>query len=387
MRGRILFVLAVVAFLFPTTLNGIVTNTYLLIFATLLEIVFISLILFGKLKINKIQGMYSLAILLILLIATLFTLLSGIKIGSFMYYLSYITISSIDFKNSEYSKTNNINAYRFFSILVILLGLCMILNIPIINNIEYKFYGAYYQELIPLMQMGSKPVLTFSTHSVSGFAMFLFFCMSFFTYKKFHMKIDLFLSFGFCFLIVNLKSFTAIMYFVIAIGMIFTLLSRKTVIRICVFIGLVIIYMLIFQKSAVNEMSTMIHYILFEKQNNGLTGRYAKGGAMTKNLSFIKDNLFRPVGFGFDDRLSFVDSGIIEYLLRGSILLVISMYLGFFTFLKNNIDSKLILIILFSAFITFETGFAVLILTKIIFFIPFMITYFEYLSNTNKKLE
>lgn len=247
MRGRILFVLAVVAFLFPTTLNGIVTNTYLLIFATLLEIVFISLILFGKLKINKIQGMYSLAILLILLIATLFTPLSGIKFGSFMYYLSYITISSIDFKNSEYSKTNNINAYRFFSILVILLGLCMILNIPIINNIEYKFYGAYYQELIPLMQMGSKPVLTFSTHSVSGFAMFLFFCMSFFTYKKFHMKIDLFLSFGFCFLIVNLKSFTAIMYFVIAIGMIFTLLSRKTVIRICVFIGLVIIYMLIFQ--------------------------------------------------------------------------------------------------------------------------------------------
>ncbi len=58
----------------------------------------------------------------------------------------------------------------------------------------------------------------------------------------------------------------------------------------------------------------------------------------------------------------YVDSGYVEYLTRGTFLLVILIFAGLFLFLRNNLKSKNAAYSLFFIFLLFENGSQVLLI-------------------------
>jgi hypothetical protein len=304
--------------------------------------------------------------------------------GIYPAYFIYSLIILINFKKIGYSKylKTSLLLVSFFQIV---LGAGLLIKDITIEDFILDNYSYGYPTLVPYMLQQLKPVTTFATHSVSAFFFFILFILNFYTYKQNNKFIYLLFSIFFIILLLFTRSNTAYMYTFVSLLFLLVYLSKSPVslFWFLTFSGAIAIYGYYEYFEVVN---VLISYDLAEttgSQGSGILGRYSSSSAnyLAPTIQFIKDHPFTPIGLSYSDNIFFTDSGPIIYFIRGSIFLVLAMYLGLYLFLRNNILNKQISFFLFVVFMLFETGMPNLIYTRSLYLLIFVGVYFNYLSD------
>ncbi|WP_141493445.1 hypothetical protein [Bacillus thuringiensis] len=168
--------------------------------------------------------------------------------------------------------------------------------------------------------------------------------------------------------------------------MVYYFLNKRIVAYSIVLIGFMCCWIYSEQVDAFLNMIELTMDQTFSSHSNGVLGRYSDNGNLAGNLDYINEHPFRPIGFGYSPEIFYGDSGIVEYLTRGSVLLVLSMYGALFLFLKNNLYSKKIAYSLFILIVLFEIGFTVLTYGRMLYLLPFVVLYLNSLEQEKEAV-
>jgi hypothetical protein len=382
-NNTILLSMLVIGFFFPTSINGLISLKLSLIHSFIL--MFFLFILFIINNLNKKTLLVTLSINLILLYFTTIHLFANslnfekISWGSYipfvclslLYPISFLKIKSTEFLNKVFVLIN---------IIIITIGFLIILDFNPVNTFILKYYSMGYQELVFNMLASNKPVSMFGSHSIASMFYYIFFYISFHTFMHTKKKFSLLLAICNLVLIFNLNSVSAYILLAIGISQIFLqLFKRYSFFRIMSIPAAFVIVVSFIITTKDNAM------LVFSSQSNGFLGRYATDGALASNIEYITNHLL-PVGLWISANLYFTDSGFVVNYLKGSIFLVVAIYLGVFLLLKHNIKNKTTVLTLFVIFCLFEIGYPILSFTRMLYFIPFIITYLHQLeSNSQNK--
>ena len=298
----------------------------------------------------------------------------------------------LNFKLENYFK-KIITWFNIFIITQIILGWGIILQIDIIQKILLAFFDGNLLTIGLLSEMivQLKPINTFLTHSIAGFYMFIFFVLNFYTFIFKNKIIYLIISFNFLFFLIFLNSSTSFYFFLISIGLImFELfnLGNKKVLFFLIFIGCILVFF--YYPTIINNyrFTNFDDYYTIRQSNvNGIATRYSKDSRFwfRENYEYIEDNPFVGLGLNFNNKLFYTDNGYLLIYLRGSIYLFLLFYIGFINFLKRNIIGNKFFIISIITYLLFELGYANLLNSRSLYFLPFLILYFNNLINLKKN--
>ncbi|MEH7618622.1 hypothetical protein V7200_23695, partial [Cytobacillus firmus] len=311
-----------------------------------------------------------------------FTLTSPFSNFTYGAYASYLTLTFLfllNLRNVELLMISRV-VFKIINILIIVSSVLSLLENEIVRGILVDYYSSGYPLLVERMLLAGKPVLTFGTHSLAGVFFYLFYYINLKEYENTKDKVNLLILISYIILLFFLKSTTSTLLLIIATIQFFTTIFKYK--KISVFsLPLILILVLFWDNIGFVGQFTVI----FGKEGNGFVGRYSGEGVLVNNINYIMNNPFRGIGLGHDDSLYYTDSGIILNLLRGSIFLALSIYIGlFFLFSKNLLNKKtafyLVLIIL-----AFEIGYSLLTYKRMIAFIPFLIVYLNTLESYRIK--
>lgn len=238
-----------------------------------------------------------------------------------------------------------------------------------------------YAELLPTMLVLRKPVFTFGSHSLAGFFYFLFFYLNLETYRAYRRRADLALAVGCILAGALLASITSAVLMTAALLLLFVGIGRA---RWPLFTALALALALtawryrgdIGSFVAVSNMLTSLEF-----EGGGLSGRFGRSGNLLSNLELIRSQPLRPIGFSFSSTVFYGDSGPIEYVLRGSLPLLLSVYGGFALFLWRNLRLRRDALVLFAVTVAFEVGMSVLTYHRFVYVALFAVLYLNSLAS------
>lgn len=314
--------------------------------------------------------------------ATLLSPTRDLAYGAFAAYFGLSLVYCLDLRKPANGGLLRA-AFIVANVLNVALAAGILFGVPAVTDLLVLWYSEFYPALVPGLLAEQKPVLTFATHSLAGFFLYLFFYLNLRTYVArggpfFLLAAGLNLA-----LLAFLKSNTGYAFF--ALGCVqlvflgFSTRGRALVLLILLMVGGVALSVSM-SSLAIQDVWTTVSSTL-ESQQNGLVGRYSLGGRQDDNLDFIARHPLSPVGFSTPSDLFIVDSGPIEYLLRGSLPLLLSVYAGLWLFLRWNLWSRREAWTLFAIFVIFELGFANLVYHRTLFILPFSVAYLNALRN------
>ncbi|MCU5209330.1 hypothetical protein [Bacillus paranthracis] len=301
-----------------------------------------------------------------------------------MYYILFSLLMCINLKDEELLPKNKRLVINLVHTTILIFCLLIITQNQTIIDFFINNYSLYYQDMMPYALAMKKPVVMFAAHSVAGFFLYLMFYMCFALYKKEGKLIQLVFSVLYVWFIFNLSSNGGYIFFSVAtIQLLYYFLKYKTLkaFGLISIIFVSALFVLEEVMNVINKYSTIISRTLSSDQN-GISGRYSNDGILSGNIDYIKDNILMPVGFGNSPDLFFGDSGMMEYMLRGSIPLVILMYLGLYLFLKRNLYSNYAVITIFVAVIIMDFGAQTLLSFRTLLIFPFVVIY---LNDIHKR--
>ena len=119
---------------------------------------------------------------------------------------------------------------------------------------------------------------------------------------------------------------------------------------------------------------------IIRNPGSGLGGRYLPGGTMYYDVSYIAEHPFSPVGASFKEDMVAGDGGLVEYMLRGSLPLLLLMYGGVLYFLRRNLQSRSQAYYFFVIIVAFEIGMTTLVNYRALFLFPAMVVYLNHLT-------
>lgn len=275
-------------------------------------------------------------------------------------------------------------AFILANLLNFTLGVGIVFAVPAVTSFVVDYYSNFYSDLVrnAAVTLG-KPILTFSTHSLAGFFLYLFFYLNLRSHQAggnvfFLLAAGVNLALcgllqsntGYVFLVVGCVQLAAhgmrrrglpsLLLLPLAGGALALWLSTNSV----------------DWKDLQATVSATIG-----SQSNGVLGRYGTSGEQNVNLEFLARHPLTTIGFSYDPRLEIVDSGPIEYVLRGSLPLLLSIYGGLWLFLRSNVVSRREAWTLFVIFVIFEVGFANLVYFRTAFILPFVAVYMNVLRQ------
>jgi hypothetical protein len=264
------------------------------------------------------------------------------------------------------------------NIINIAAGFAIVAGVQQVNDFIISHYSLGYDELLPNMLALHKPVLTFGSHSIAAFFLYLFFWINLQAYKV--KRNWWLLAFSVCYLLliafllsVSALAFVAIGTFQLAAHFgsgIRHKLAWVTV-SMCLVLGAAVSWGRAFNWGSSLEVVEAI----LQDPGNGLSGRLLPGGTMYYDVEYLREHPFSPVGTSFREGMMFGDCGPIEYVLRGSLPLLFLMYGGLFYFLRRNLLSKFHAVFLFVAIVMFELGITTLISLRALYLLPVFIVY------------
>lgn len=382
MRNFLIVFLFLLGIFLPTSINYIILEENV---TGLYAVILCAVLFMWKLKDAEFPikiSLIGLLIIFILLFSTWISPFNKYSIGALPPVIAFSILFCLDLNKFSLGE-RTFKLFTIINVFFLLLGFCIVLDVQFVKDFFLKYYNAYYQNLLPNMFSQNKPVLFFSSHSRGAFHLFLFFIISFIVYKHLSRPIYLFFCFGYIYLILNLDSNTAYMFFFLACPiLLFHLLKNKF--RQFV-ISLSVISVVVALK--IQDVMKLFSDLRFElqstlnSQRNGLTGRFGEGGQLIENLNYIMENPFRPVGLGYSNDLFFSDNGMVLYTLRGTIFLTILIYLGFFLFLKRNLNHNYQIYLLFLAFFLMDLAAPSLTYFRTQFILPLLIVFIRSVSD------
>jgi hypothetical protein len=138
--------------------------------------------------------------------------------------------------------------------------------------------------------------------------------------------------------------------------------------------------------SDISQVLPQLAGTILNSDVNGLLPRYGPGGALRAPLTYLFDHPMSPIGFitpsavaAGDTALG--DSGPVEYLLRGSIPLLVLVYFGLYKFLRFNLPLREHALFLFLVIVAFEIGFSSLIYFRTLYLLPFFVIYMRQVTS------
>jgi hypothetical protein len=273
--------------------------------------------------------------------------------------------------------------YLIVNITNIVMGIAILAGSDVVKEILVNLYSQGYTELVPAMLFARKPVLTFGTHSVAGFFLYLFFYVNWATYKVKKSKLSM--VFALCYLCLTLALLSVTGLLLSVIGIIQVLYSawssakhRWVWASSMLVVGLLV---LSFEWDVVSKIAEAAKAIL-TSPGNGFLGRLTPTGTMYWDMQYVMKHPFSPVGLSVNTELLVADMGLLDYFIRGSIILVVWVYGGLFFFLRRNLIAKADLYFLFAAIMAFELGFSVLLYPRTPFLLAFFVIYLNGLRRS-----
>jgi hypothetical protein len=270
-----------------------------------------------------------------------------------------------------------------FNIINIVVGAAIVLGFQPVDDFIIAHYSMAYDELLPNMLAWRKPVLTFASHSLAAFFLYLFFWINLEAYKVKRQK--LFMTFSVCylFLILCLLSVSGLVLGTVGVlqllFFVWSSIRRKFVAAtvLCIF---PVLAAFVGSKIHWREPLDVAKEIL-QNPGNGLMGRFLPGGTMYYDIIYLKGHPFSPVGTSYRTDFMFGDCGPVEYLLRGSLPFLLLVYGGFYYFLRRNLISKWHAYFLFAAFLAFESGISTLVYFRTFYLLPVFVVYLNSLQR------
>lgn len=376
MKYNIFLIVFLIGLFAPTSSGSIISNNASLIYAGIMIPIYLFVILRDA-NVPKYNIIISFLINVVLWGATIFTPLSSYAFGNSIYYLLFSLLICINLKDEDLLPKNKGLVINLVHTTILILCLLIIVQNETIIGFFINNYSLYYQDMMPYALAMKKPVIMFAAHSIAGFFLYLLFYMCFAMYKKEGKLIQLVFSVLYVWFIFNLSSNGGYIFFSVAtIQLMYYFLKHKTLkaFGLISIISVSALFVLEEVKNVINKYSILISRTLSSDQN-GISGRYSDDGILSGNIDYLKDNIFMPVGFGNSPDLFFGDSGFMEYMLRGSIPLVILMYVGLFIFLKRNLYSNYSVVIILVAVLIMDFGAQTLLSFRTLFILPFLIIY------------
>jgi hypothetical protein len=376
MNNNIILFLLIIGLFFPTSLSAEIKN-----FQSVYSVILILVLLWSLIRrkyLPKIPLLIFLGINFVLLLATWITPFNEYAVGSYLAYLSLSILFLLGLKNNRFTESH-IRIFKWINIIIIILGFLVINQNQIIIDFFIQNYSYYYEDLVRFASYTKKPVIMFASHSIAAFYFYIFFYLCLESYKKTKQLSFLFISISYVVLMLYLNSFTTHVFLIIAtIQIIKCFLPKKPVVTVMT----LVLSCLIFRYRITDLYQSTQNAFLSE--SNGLIGRFKSTGYQAQNLDYISENFYRPVGFGYSDDLFFGDSGMVEVLLRGSLLLFILIYAGVFLFYKSNLILKRDAIFLFLIFMMMEIGYTTFIYFRSLFIIPFILVYINSIRSLDE---
>jgi hypothetical protein len=382
--------LLVLGFYFPTSI-GEQFSTALFGINYLLSLVLLSL-LFLEAE-DRPSVLVCVSLLSIVPLLFVFTYTSGLHTYTFGTFCGFAVLSVLLITNLREVR---FPPYLFHlcmlvNILNILAGLAILAGSDLVKQFLVTHYSVYYPELVPNMLLFRKPVLTFGTHSIAAFFLYLFFYANLQTYR-FRGK-RLFLLFAFCYLFLTAALLSVSGLILAAVGALQLYWFLWSSVRRRWFWGgalLAVLGMIAgfqFLGSVVKNWADVSEGAksILTWSGGGFLGRLAAGGTLRDSIDYLRYHPFSPVGVADKAGLMFQDSGLVEYLLRGSVILVFLVYGGLFFFLRRSLLSKVDAHWLFLVILGFELGFTALTNFRALYLLPFLVVYLNGLRRSESS--
>jgi hypothetical protein len=280
-------------------------------------------------------------------------------------------------------------AYLIVNAVNLILGFAILAGVEPVRELLINSYSAFYPELVQNMLEWHKPVLTFGTHSLAAFYLYLFFYCNLRTYELQQRRLFLVFAFLNIVLMFCLTSVSGILLAGIGAFQLLALVRRKS--RKLFFLTLLMMFLAVpailgaalglENWKRIFELTKSI----MTEPNSGWLGRFGGGGYMQYDLWYLSHHPFTPVGVSFREELMFGDSGMFEYLLRGSFLLVALVYFAYFLFVKRNVLSKSDQRVLFFMMLAFETGYSALMSVRMLSLLGFFVVYLNSVTRYSSR--
>jgi hypothetical protein len=266
------------------------------------------------------------------------------------------------------------------NLLSIASGIAILVGIEWMGQFLSAFYTQFYPELVQTMADLHKPVLTFGTHAAAGLFSYVFFWLNWETYKARGKTLSLFFALCQFILLVALTSFTSLALAGLALvqmGVWFWKYNRKALAAtaLCILLVSPVGVRFVENQIAASEVRAELAGAFLNSEISGPLGRYGPGGSERGKITQLLDHPLSPFGLAMPSDFSMVDSGPLEYLLRGSVPLLVLIYFGLYRFLRYNLASRSQALALFLLILSCETGFTLLIYVRTLYLLPFFVIY------------
>lgn len=330
----------------------------------------------------------ALAIPLILFIATFFSQLQDVHLGAYVAFLPMSLLFCVNLQGVSWSGLLS-GVWGVVNVILIISSIAIISDVLMFKSFFLNLYSAFTNSLLPNMFNFNKPVSFFSSHSIASFVYFLLFFVNF---KIFiHCRKNIYILFAVFYVVILffLKSSSSyyslvIVLFVFIIYFFNIIIKYKKNILIVLFIvtGTVLLINYYSNNVLCDHLMRFVSFVekRLSSPGNGFLGRYSTDGVLAGNVQYIKENPFLPVGLRSSSQFWFMDSGIIEYMLRGSVFLVFAIYYSLFRFLRFHLPSRSTYWLVFIIIFINELGFPYLKYFRFMFLFPFLIMYLRHIE-------
>jgi hypothetical protein len=318
-------------------------------------------------------------ILLLLLVFTPFSLLPIPVYGVLASFAVFSLLISIRFENIRATRLVE-RTFIFVNIANIFLGCGILFHLHPVQWLIENYYSAAYPELVPMMLDNGKPVLTYATHSLAGLVHYLFFWVNLCAYKQTGRRIHLWFSAVYLIFMLSLLSVSGLVFFGAALAQLMWTFMRGKTLMAALSVSFLTLALFATAKFLGNQgyfsegIASEARDVV-SSEGNGFLGRYSYAGNLLPVLDYLSEHPLRPAGLKTDDDWLLIDSGPIGYYVRGSIVLLVLMYRGFFLFLKRNLLNRRNAYFLFAVVVCFEVGFSALTSFRVVCILPIMIVY------------
>ena len=370
-RSVYLAILFSVGCYFPTSIGG-VPSRLLMILGFVISICAIAYGLQRYGAAEKAIIYCCLPIVIILCFFTIFGGLNVIRLGNLAVFVAAGLMFSMRIRCDR-----EVWAQRLLiaiSIVNVALGVAMILHWAAACDFLIAIYNDKYQELLPLMIASHKPVLTYATHSLAGFFVYMFFWLNLRAFEQTRQKIHVGLAILHALLCVSLFSHTSFVFSVAAFCELIWLGWKNARLNTIVCVAIVIsltpacIRLLLPEASSFDDVKELLT-VMWTEGSSGIAGRYGIGGDLRPTWAYITAHPFSGIGVSTSPQYIEDDSGPLTYLLSGSLPLLTLMYGGLWFFLRRNLELRTCVHLYICILLT-EAGYAVLLYQRSLCLLP-----------------
>nr|WP_303182776.1 hypothetical protein [Lachnoclostridium phocaeense] len=366
----IIFLLLVLTFVFPLSVNGIPSTLYEVI-ADVLLLLF-ALILWIRGKKPAYKNLIVFFVLLYLFWATIIAIDGSNGDLKFGYARTICIIVTLLLFANNFSFCSDLRYYKkiidFLVLGIVLINIISLLNLININSLLSNYYTQYLQYITDYQFTIRKPIMTFGVHNIASFVYEGLLLVSYYWYTKFGEKKHIIYTIIFLALLMMLRCSTSIAYLLFDVIIIVYYQTRSPRKLILTIIGFTALIFIAFQFDLID-----VYRDILGQQTNGWISRYSNGiqTIFAENIDAIRKY---PIGTGFsiaahENGLYGADSGFIINFTIGKIVYFICFYALLIKKVNSFCKKKFISYIFIGYILIMELGFVTFLYYKTISFI------------------